>query len=166
MEQRRHWRALGWTRTQWDFVDSSEKMPNSTWSSDWCDLTEEQKEAERALGFTADSWEASDWPLPRKILWEDLAEEAQNHLWTLGENEWTWEDNADSGLVGAGLGGDGRMWDDLDDDEQRAASALGFSRAIWNAEDGNACFLASWSATDVVEFLRGVVEVSWWWRGV
>mmetsp|Transcript_160268 Transcript_160268/g.283997 ORF Transcript_160268/g.283997 Transcript_160268/m.283997 type:complete len:551 (-) Transcript_160268:42-1694(-) len=138
-EERRLWRILGWTRTQFD---SQPKLENPIWTCPWETLSTSEIDAARALGWDHEKWSSWDWPLPRHVDWEDLGEETRLHLGTLGETCDSWADMFDrTDITGAGDGGDGREWNELTEEEAAAASKLGFNDLTFSLLDmGNVDF--------------------------
>jgi len=123
LEEKRHWRTLGWLDSDSDCLEEAgvdnvqdETYRNSNmfynqvasqsegsdpgksiWMYVWYDMTSVQQEAAASLGWDANSWNSNQWPLPKDISWSNLTAEMQQHLEILGENARSWDNRHSQG---------------------------------------------------------------------
>merc|ERR1719174_760102 len=124
-----------------DDSSASKKRKRTIWQHKWTELTEPQRTAATTLGWKEETWNKSEWHLPRKVMWEDLQADVQECLRVLGENADTWDtwSGIDTGKkkryshVVAGNSGvmASRPWYRLSLREKAAAEALGFTEETW-----------------------------------
>eukprot|EP00930_Biecheleria_cincta_P058399 TRINITY_DN44233_c0_g1_i1.p1 TRINITY_DN44233_c0_g1~~TRINITY_DN44233_c0_g1_i1.p1 ORF type:complete len:479 (+),score=42.46 TRINITY_DN44233_c0_g1_i1:216-1652(+) len=132
-DEKRLWRALGWSSKQWD----GKPVENQIWKCKWSSLSTTEQASAHALGWDADKWDSypPHWPWPESTDWYDLGEDVRHHLTVLGESYDSWLELFDKPYrVGAGEGGDYRTWAELSAIEKAAATDLGFSKSTWDAD--------------------------------
>lgn len=87
---------------------------------DWKELSEEQLEAAKSLGYTQEVWDGNGTiPLENKG-WQELSADEQAAAKTLGYDQQSW--NHGSGNV------DDLDWDELNDEQLKAAKKLGYTK--------------------------------------
>lgn len=92
---------------------------------DWKELSEEQLEAAKSLGYTQEIWDGNGTiPLENKG-WQELSADEQAAAKKLGYDQKSWNG---SGNV------DDLDWDDLNDEQLKAAKKLGYTK-VRNTSD-------------------------------
>lgn len=105
-----------------------------------------QCRAATSLGWSAETWDQNQWPLPHNTAWDLLDEEVRCFLEVLGETADSWEGwkfaNEETGhkrYKGIVLGNSGAMaerpWRSLSIRQRAAAAALGFTEAAWECTE-------------------------------
>ena len=69
---------------------SSNAMFERIWHRRWDQLSKNEHEAAKALGYSPDAWNRSEWLLPRRTPWGSLSPKVQSLLEVLGESEARW----------------------------------------------------------------------------
>lgn len=137
-EERKHYETLGWIQKEWGLPSLSK-----VWSSPWASLSPAQRSAAESLGYTQELWERNEWLMPKHKPWDTLAEYMRTALETLGETKDGWNAWC-AGLLGnldddpdawRSAQNETRKWDELTLEEQKAATALGLSKATFNTEE-------------------------------
>eukprot|EP00927_Polykrikos_kofoidii_P053634 TRINITY_DN48225_c0_g1_i1.p1 TRINITY_DN48225_c0_g1~~TRINITY_DN48225_c0_g1_i1.p1 ORF type:complete len:741 (-),score=145.43 TRINITY_DN48225_c0_g1_i1:364-2586(-) len=127
------WAAMRYKYSPKDEQNSTLERQNPTWELRWDELTEPERAAATALGWESGSWDLAKWPLPRDVRWQDLPDDTRAHLAVLGEMADTWTAHMKvHAKEPAGMFGDYRTWDMLEDEEREAASKLGFTPPVWD----------------------------------
>lgn len=86
---------------------------------DWKELTDEQQEAAKSLGYTLEIWDGSGTiPLEEKD-WQELSADEQHAAEKLGYNRKSWNSSDKA---------DDLDWDDLNDEQLKAAKKLGYTK--------------------------------------
>ena len=121
--------VLGHNQNSWDSeaTSSVEELP-------WGQLTTEQKDAARIIGYNRLSWNAAKQEEQQQqetniiddTLWVDLPPDIQLALMVLGHNQNSWDNEATSSV-------EELPWSQLTAQQKNAAMIMGFDEQSWNA---------------------------------
>ncbi len=125
------WTVLGWDETNWDNADPTTIPVSET--TPWDELTEEEQEAAASLGYAEADWAELQARMPEadadefwsSLSWDDL-KYSEMRLWgILGWDAESWEGTTDAPES------DTKPWDELTEEEQEAATQLGYTDETW-----------------------------------
>jgi len=133
---RRVWGLIGWNRSSWDDGATPPMSTNATWEK----LGMTERLALSSLGHNRELWEGSvrmDEPeqptacaVPTSQMdWADMGEEARADWSALGWHEGNW------GVKGRGPPSSSASWRLLLPAEREAARRLGYTKALWEADN-------------------------------
>ena len=125
-DQRVAARVLGFDFYSW--FASKAPQPAST-EKTWIEMTDEEKSALLALGYSAHGWDTRE-PHSSYKLWGDLTDEEKAAAEVLGYNAVRWNDKEDKAKQPQHLK---KYWEELTFDEQTAVEVLGFTDTMWDA---------------------------------
>jgi len=132
-EDQAAWIVLGWDETNWEVEDPT-TIPVSETTA-WEQLTDEEQAAAISLGYDEASWAEIQARMPEEDVeefwasqsWDEL-KYSEMRLWgILGWDAESWEGTTDAPES------ETKPWDELTEDEQAAATQLGYTDTTWDA---------------------------------
>ena len=86
---------------------------------DWKELSEEQQEAAKSLGYTQEIWDGSGTIPVEDKDWQELSADEQAAAEKLGYDQKSWNSSDKA---------EDLDWDDLNDEQLKAAKKLGYTK--------------------------------------
>jgi len=124
---REAWAVLGWTQERWPHRDKNNPRSIRGRKLQWIDLSSEQRQAAKYLGYTAETWEAK-YMAHQDLEWSELDEISQKAWMTLGYNEYRWDEEVLPATAE-------KDWIDLTAEHRASAMLLGYTHASWDEHE-------------------------------